>query len=342
MNVRVLLVFLWPSVVAAQGFAGLGTTVEGYDDPVPDPVFDFPADHGAHPGYRIEWWYVTANLTAEDGRDMGLQWTLFRTALAPGGDAAAQVWMGHAAVTTAEAHFAVERFSRGDVPTAGVTAAPLKAFIDDWAMAGETLDEVRLTASAPEFAYDVTLRAEGPLILHGEGGYSVKSDEGQASYYYSQPFYAVEGVLSLPGEDVAVTGSAWLDREWSSQPLSETQEGWDWFSLSFEGGDKLMGFRLREGGEEGYTYATWIGAGGEELVPYARAFEAEALERATVAGRQVPVRWRVRLPERGVDVEVTALNPEAWMGLSFPYWEGPVRVTGSHEGRGYLEMTGYE
>jgi len=25
----------------------------------------------------------------------------------------------------------------------------------------------------------------------------------------------------------------------------------------------------------------------------------------------------------------------------FPYWEGPVFATGSHEGRGYLEMTGY-
>jgi len=342
MNVRGLLVFLWPTVATAQGFAGLGTTVEGYDDPVPGPVFDFPADHGAHPGYRIEWWYVTANLVAEDGREMGLQWTLFRTALAPGGDDAAQVWMGHAAVTTAQAHFVGERFSRGDVATAGVRVAPFEAFIDDWAMAGETLDQVRLTATAPEFAYDVTLTAEGPLIFHGEDGYSVKSDEGQASYYYSQPFYAVEGVLTLPEGEVAVTGTAWLDREWSSQPLSESQEGWDWFSLSFEGGDKLMGFRLREDGAEGYTYATWIGARGEEVVPYARAFEAEPLESVAVAGREVPVRWRVRLPERGVDVEVTAINPDAWMDLSFPYWEGPVTVTGSHEGRGYLEMTGYE
>jgi predicted secreted hydrolase len=30
------------------------------------------------------------------------------------------------------------------------------------------------------------------------------------------------------------------------------------------------------------------------------------------------------------------------MAVSVPYWEGPVRIAGSHTGRGYLEMTGYE
>ena len=30
------------------------------------------------------------------------------------------------------------------------------------------------------------------------------------------------------------------------------------------------------------------------------------------------------------------------MGTSFPYWEGPISISGTHSGRGYLEMTGYE
>ena len=45
---------------------------------------------------------------------------------------------------------------------------------------------------------------------------------------------------------------------------------------------------------------------------------------------------------KGVDVTVTALNEDAWMATSIPYWEGPVTVTGSHQGIGYLEMTGYD
>jgi predicted secreted hydrolase len=49
----------------------------------------------------------------------------------------------------------------------------------------------------------------------------------------------------------------------------------------------------------------------------------------------------VELPAKGLDVTVTALNPGAWMGTLVPYWEGPITITGSHAGRGYLEMTGY-
>jgi len=248
--------------------------------------------------------------------------------------------MGHAAVTTPQAHHVAERFSRGGIGTAGVTAAPFEAFIDEWRLAGPSFDDLTLTASAPDFAYELSLEAQGPLVLHGDNGYSVKSPQGQASYYYSQPAYALTGTVTLPGGEVAVTGNAWLDREWSSQPLSETQTGWDWFSLSFEDGARLMGFRLRDTVEGDFTSATWIG---ETVETYGDgAFRAEPLSSAEVAGRDVPVRWRVTLPDRDLDVTVEALNPQAWMTTSFPYWEGPVTVGGSRDGRGYLEMTGYE
>jgi hypothetical protein len=71
------------------------------------------------------------------------------------------------------------------------------------------------------------------------------------------------------------------------------------------------------------------------------ALRVTPLETAAVAGRSVPIRWRVQLPEKGVDVTTRALNPEAWMDTRFPYWEGPIRFEGTHAGRGYLEMTGY-
>ena len=34
-------------------------------------VFTFPEDHGPHPEFRNEWWYVTGNLDDEDGRRIG-------------------------------------------------------------------------------------------------------------------------------------------------------------------------------------------------------------------------------------------------------------------------------
>lgn len=344
MNARVLVLLCLPSLAQAQGFAGLGGEAGGFALPDPSVAPAFPDDHGAHPDYRIEWWYVTANLTGPDGTPYGLQWTLFRSALAPReaeGFASPQIWLGHAAVTTPESHLFTQRLARGGIGQAGVEAAPFAAWIDDWRMAGPDFDNLGLAASGPDFAYDLSMSATGPLVLHGEAGYSVKSGEGQASYYYSQPFFAVEGVLRLPDGAVQVSGHAWFDHEWSSQPLSDRQTGWDWFSLSFEGGAKLMGFQLRENDAAGYSYASWIAPDGT-LTPYVGDFEAEPLEMASLDGVEVPVRWAVRLPQREVAVDVTALNPAAWNALSPPYWEGPVTVTGSHEGRGYLEMTGYE
>ena len=329
---------------SAQGFAGLGTSAEDFAVPTLPAEFSFPSDHGPHPDYRIEWWYLTANLTDEHGTDYGLQWTLFRTALATDdteGWSSPQLWMGHAAVTTPDAHFVSERLARGGIGQAGVEADPFVAWIDDWQLAGDDFDHLRMTASGSNFAYDVNLSTEASLIFHGDNGYSVKSADGQASYYYSQPFYAVEGVLTLPEGDVAVTGQAWLDREWSSQPLSEDQTGWDWFSLSLDTG-KLMGFRLRQTDGDYYTAATWISPDGETTTYPDGAFQAEPIETTAVNDHDVPTGWAVTLPDRGVDVEVTALNPQSWMTTLIPYWEGPVMIEGSHTGRGYLEMTGYD
>ncbi len=340
-----LLVLLWAFQAAGQGFSGLGTSAEGFALPDPDYRFDFPADHGAHPDFRIEWWYVTANMTGADGRPYGLQWTLFRTALAPGagnGWQSPQLWMGHAAVTTPDAHHVAERLARGGIGQAGVTADPFEAWIDEWRMAGPSVGDVRLTAQGRDFGYDVRLIADGPLVPQGVGGYSVKSDEGQASHYYSQPHYRLAGTLNLPEGAVEVTGTAWLDREWSSQPLSAEQTGWDWFSLHFESGDKLMGYRLRDATEAPYMVATWIAPNGTPTPYAAGALQAIPMQAARVAGRDIPVRWRLTMPARGLDIEVAAINPQSWMDTSVAYWEGPVTAQGTHRGVGYLEMTGYE
>lgn len=333
MNVKILLLCVLPTMSLAQGFAGLGTATDGFATPQKPAEFTFPNDHGPHPDYRIEWWYLTANLAAEDGTEYGLQWTLFRSALALGDDTgwtSPQLWMGHAAVTTPDAHFVAERLARGGIGQAGVIAAPFEAWIDDWQLSGPDFDTLRMTASGSDFAYDMDLSAQGPIIFHGDNGYSVKSIEGQASYYYSQPFYAIDGVLTLQDGDVAVRGQAWLDREWSSQPLSEDQTGWDWFSLSFDTG-KLMGFRLRQSDGSYYTAATWIAPDGETTAYPDGAFVAEPTSTTQVNGRDVPTGWTVQLDDRGVDVDVHALNPQAWMSTTIPYWEGPVIIEGSQD-----------
>ncbi len=333
----------------AGGFAGLGEDAAGYADVVQGKEITFPADLGPHPDYRIEWWYVTANLTDAAGTPYGVQWTLFRQALSPGAEragwASQQVWLGHAAVTHAGTHRVVETLARGGVGQAGVTATPFKAWIDDWSFASadgaEGLASTILSAKGADFSYALKLVSDRAPVLQGDRGYSRKSERGQASYYYSQPFFAVTGTLTLDGRTIDITGQAWMDREWSSQPLASDQKGWDWFSLHLPDGAKLMLFQLRSDTGEAFRSGSWIDADGsvaalasDDIVLTPRAMYA-------VAGRTLPVTWTVEVKSRKLLIETIPLNPDCWMGTLFPYWEGPISFHGTHSGVGYLELTGY-
>ncbi len=331
----------------AGGFAGLGDDGAGFAQVVPGKQIAFPADFGAHPAYRIEWWYVTANLKDAVGTPYGVQWTLFRQALAPGaeqdGFANQEVWMGHAAVTDAASHRFSETLARGGIGQAGVVSEPFKAWIDDWAFADVAGQPGALTLSADgdAFSYALSLTTDRAPVLQGEQGYSRKSERGQASYYFSQPFFEVSGSLTLDGRKIDVTGKAWMDREWSSQPLAKDQKGWDWFSLHLEQGEKLMLFRLR--GENGAAFrsGSWIGADGSVTPLSADDIVLTPGDVRDVAGRKIPVSWTVEVKSRGLSIETIPLNPQSYMDTAFPYWEGPIRFRGSQQGEGYLEMTGY-
>ena len=178
--------------------------------------------------------------------------------------------MGHAAVTRADTHRFSEKFARGGVGQAGVEAKPFQAWIDSWQMRGadamrrsDTIAPLELTASGADFAYALRLDADRPLVLQGDAGYSRKSERGQASYYYSQPFFKATGRITIDDKPADVTGRAWMDREWSSQPLASDQTGWDWFALHLDSGEKLMLYRLRQTDGRHYLTGNWISPDGK-------------------------------------------------------------------------------
>jgi predicted secreted hydrolase len=335
----------------AQGFAGLGENATGFAPVIPGKTFTFPEDHGPHPDYRIEWWYVTANLTDTTGAAFGAQWTLFRQAMRAGAQAEGwanqQLWMGHAAVSSADTHRFGEKFARGGVGQAGVGAGPFQAWIDSWQMRGDaamradTASPLELTASGADFSYALRCEAERPLVLEGDTGYSRKSEREQASYYYSQPFFKASGRIVIGDKPADVAGLAWMDREWSSQPLASDQSGWDWLALHFNSGEKLMLYRLRQRDGKDYASGNWILPDGKtrQIASADIGMTPKAL--TAIEGRQIPLVWDIAIPTLALKIECVPLNAKSWMGTSFPYWEGPIHFAGSHGGVGYLEMTGY-
>jgi predicted secreted hydrolase len=205
----------------------------------------------------------------------------------------------------------------------------------------QTISPLELNASGKDFSYALQLEADHRLVLQGDGGYSRKSLREQASYYYSQPFFKASGRLTFDDKPVEVSGLAWMDREWSSQPLAKDQSGWDWFALHFAGGEKLMLYRMRQSDGNDYVSGNWIVPDGPSRQLGPADIKMTPGTPVDIDGHKLPVTWQVAIPSLSLSIACKPLNPRAWMGTSFAYWEGPISFAGSHSGVGYLEMTGY-
>ena len=367
MRFGLLLALLFAALTAAaqgdtdksQLSALLGSDSAEFPKAIAPRTFDFPADHGPHPEFRNEWWYITGNLESDGGRRFGFELTIFRFALTPTMPTSVsrwrtnQVYIAHFAVTDAagEQFFVAERFSRGAVGLAGASADPFRVWIDDWEIAAA--DEAgawTLQADDEEFALQLELAPRKPPILNGSYGLSQKSSEpGNASYYYSMTRLQSDGRLRIGNDEFAVSGLSWLDREWSSSALAADQQGWDWFALQLADGTDLMVYNLRntDGSQDRHSAGTLVAADGTSRHLQHGDYSITVLDTwDSPQGGAYPARWRVNLPAEQITLTVTPVLDDQELFTTVRYWEGAVDVLGSRagaevSGRGYVELTGY-
>jgi len=322
---------------------------------LPGRTLVFPRDHGAHPDFRTEWWYITGWVKDAAGNDFGVQVTFFRTrprvqedntsAFAP-----KQILFAHAALADPRVGALLhdQRAARDGFGLVGAREENTDVRIDDWSLrlVGDTYI-ARVVSRAFEMALE--FKASGPILLEGDRGFSRKGPEAaQASYYYSRPQLAVSGEIAVGNGRTRVTGIAWLDHEWSSEYLAQAAIGWDWTGVNLDDGGALMAFRMRD--KAGAAY--WAGgtlrdAGGNvrRLRPEDIAFVPMRQWRSTRTGVNYPVAMRVRAGE--LEIELAPLMDDQELDTRITtgtiYWEGAVRATrgGVAIGRGYLELTGY-
>ncbi|HET7731064.1 MAG TPA: carotenoid 1,2-hydratase [Usitatibacter sp.] len=325
-----------------------------YDPVTPGVGLEFPKDAGAHPGHRIEWWYVTGQLDSARG-PLGFQVTFFRVRnpeadAMPGRFAPRQILFAHAALADPRVGRLLhdQRSARELPPLAEARAGATAVRIDDWSLVREA-EAYRARIAAGEFALELTLAPTQPVMLQGDRGFSRKGTSGaQASYYYSEPQLRVAGRVVARGEPMEVTGVAWLDHEWSSTPLAEDAAGWDWLGANLDDGGAVMAFRIR--GKDGatlWTSATLRARNGPVTTLHGEqvAFIPRRTWRSPRTGTSYPVAMDVKVGERVWRAEPLMDDQEldARASTGTLYWEGAVRVEsgGGARGRGYLELTGY-
>lgn len=317
-------------------------------------VLVFPRDHGSHPDYRVEWWYVTGLLEA-GGAPLGFQITFFRARLETPGDnpsafAPRQMLIGHAALSDPRAGRLLhqQRVARAGFGLADAATGRTQVWIDRWRLE-QTNEGYAMVLPVAEFGFELALRRSQPLLLNGEGGYSRKGPRPEsASHYYSIPQLAVRGTVTRDGRAGPVVGRAWLDHEWSSSYLDERAQGWDWIGINLDDGGALMAFRIRS--REGTAFwagGTWRTADGRTtaFAPAMVTFEPLRDWRSPRTGTRYPVAWTVRIGGREYRVEPLFDDQEqdARATTGTVYWEGAVELkeNGRRVGAGYLELTGY-
>jgi predicted secreted hydrolase len=315
----------------------------------------FPRDHGSHPDFRTEWWYITGSAKAGN-REFGFQVTFFRSRIEAtqgmrSAFAAKQLVFAHAAVTDVEGKklWHDQRIARAgfDVAQAGEQDTSIR--LRDWSLVRNG-DSYTAVLPAGEFSLELQFNPTQAVLLQGDKGLSRKGpDEAQASYYYSQPQLAATGRLRVNGAVFNVTGKAWLDHEWSREVLHPSAVGWDWIGMNLDDGSALTAFRLRDkdgaalwdGGSFRHPKAgTFVFSRGEAVFQPVRSWKSP------VSNATYPVEWVVRTPADFYTVRALVDNQELDSRASTGaiYWEGLCDLLDSNNqrvGRGYLEMTGY-
>lgn len=323
------------------------------------PGYDYqlPKDLAAHPNYKIEWWYLTGHLKTKQGAEYGFQWTLFRNSLSPKaklGNAfdSNQIYFFHSALTDLQKnkHSFFEDRSRGFMGEAKVDLETLNHKIKNATIQMKD-GIIHLKNKTPLFAYDLKLKPEKPAVYHGKNNVSLKGPEPcNASQYISYTRLNVTGTLQTSLKKQKVTGTAWMDQEFSSSQLSKKAVGWDWFSIQMNNNTELMLYFLRDqkGTYLPYSSGTFVNAKGKSQHLELKDIEIKKLEDWPAQKNQIyPKSWSIKIKKLELDFIVIAKLPNsinnAQKSTKTTYYEGPAEITSQSQnlGQAYIELSGY-
>lgn len=326
-----------------------------------NPSLVFPRDHGAHYDYQTEWWYVTGEAKDASGREFGWQFTIFRRGLNPEPVDSREsslrprhAFAGHFAIADIKnkKFIHTDRLRRSGLGLASASDSDMNLVLEDWSMVRSGAGGIRIIATdtANKARIDLSLSPSRPPILHGKNGYSQKGPEpGNASAYVSFTRLATKGTIGVDGVDFDVSGESWFDHEFGTSQLGGGANGWDWFGLRLDDGRELMlyGLRRAQGDYLAYSGGTIVYQDGRSrsLASGDFTMEAAAFWTSPRTKAVYPSQWKLRVPSEKIEISVQSMLDDAELETggttAITYWEGPVRVSGSVTGRGYMELTGY-
>ncbi|CAE6896574.1 lipocalin-like domain-containing protein [Vibrio alginolyticus] len=319
-----------------------------FEPVLPNEHVSLPADFKFHPKYQHEWWNYFAKLKDNDGETYNVQWSYFRVATDErdtSGWQNPQLYISHIVISHGSKVWKEQRVARGGIGQAGMQNRPFSLWIDNWnwRSLGTTPFPGKLVAATDKFSVDLNTRTNGPFAINGDRGFQVKHAlQSIASFSFSAPFLKVKGTLNIEGKLIAVSGSAWTQKEWGSGLIGEGQKGWDWFIFNLDDGRALTVSRYRHHSQTPHIFGTLSTRSGKVINLSEKEITIKPMHVARLSGdKRLPLQWLINIPAYNIELTTRVANSDMWLPFVIPYWEGPITASGSNEAWGFMQLTGY-
>ncbi|HSS65511.1 MAG TPA: lipocalin-like domain-containing protein [Gammaproteobacteria bacterium] len=331
--------------------------------------FAFPEDHGPHPDHRIESWYFSGRLAAEENRQFGFHLGFFR--LGVQSDAANAGRNVNSAWTLDEIYRAelgildletgrfqsYEHLSRAALGMAGSQTRPVRVWVYDWVAealsSSNSQPAFRLRATwGEEVSLELELKVAKPALVPGGQPLFGSGSARNSIRGYSLTRMVASGRLELGERAHEVKGHAWLDRLWRGASFDQVmaslasgertgfltagQIAINRFALLLENGWELLLFQMhrRDGGGVPIASGTLVyGDGSSRNLSGDELTFSEKGYWSSADGVRYPSAWRIIVPGDGIDLEVSASSPDQEVRETVRYWAGAVDVSGEAIGR---------
>ena len=300
-----------------------------------------PADDAPHAN-TTEWWYYSGQLQSETGERYAFHVATFLL----------QGALAHTAFHSSLRDYQTDKHYTHQARTEG---KPGEERRDGYSF---NYAPWQIEAAGPQhtvkaggkgFAIDLALTDRLSPVIHRVPGTPTAGllDLGPAgwSYYTSRPRMSAQGTLVVDGVTRKVSGDVWFDHQWGDFDASTLR--WNWFALQLADGADLMIYELfARDGAPLLRFGSYA-KDGEVSALGAADFKTAARGnwRSKVSGVSYPMEWTIAVPARAIDVKLDPINRQSQFDARLTtlnvYWEGAVKVGGSHSGIGFQELYGY-
>ena len=370
---RTTFILLVIGIILPSSLEGAATRDdEGFRWAEPGYKFQFPKDHGSHPEFKIEWWYLTGHLwNADRSRRFGYQATFFRRGIRPISRettikdkptfGSSQVYLAHMTILDVNSQsFVYEERVNRDGWDASAALQSLEVRNGNWSlmMDSETEETMTLNGSVrAEAQFRLHLRPSKPKVSFGDDGVSRKgAGPAAASHYITFTRLKTNGSVTFQGETLQVEGQTWMDHEISSSQLDTDQVGWDWASIQLDQGEEIMIYVMRkeDNSIDPFSTLAWIDAQGKvtHSGPETFTWKKTKYWKSEYSQASYPIQSTLHFthPIKGTPMRLQ-LKPltsdqevRGELG-GITYWEGACDVIDGDSktvGTAYVELAGYD